>query len=243
MGDKRAVKDPSTKYLQIAVKDANFVPPHKRMGNVGIKLEPLCDGNKHEIQVELEGIGGGGLIYLKINYRDFEEINAERSGWKIPFILDIQLAKGLEFALKTVFGTENVKVRDSVLSSFEKMESLLDIGKFEKSQNLEGNLQNTQSFESMSTESFLNGKTEIHNEYEIETGDTFLQSVGDAGFSDQNESYKGNSSPGNKGTMKLTNSSISSEFDFWKDLSDNINQAVERAEINKVGFPFIENVR
>ncbi|GLJ51005.1 hypothetical protein SUGI_1086170 [Cryptomeria japonica] len=190
MGDKRAVKDPSTKYLQIAVWDANLVPPHKRMGNVGIKLEPLCNGNKHEIQVELEGIGGG----------------------------DIQLAKGLESALKTVFGTENVKVRDSVLSSFGKMEPLLDIGKFEKSPNLEGNLQNTQSFESMSTESFLNGKAEIHNEYEIETGDTFLQSVGDAGFSDQNESSKGKSSP------------------------DNINQAVERAEINKVGFPFIENV-
>ncbi|GLJ53408.1 hypothetical protein SUGI_1138990 [Cryptomeria japonica] len=183
MGDKRAVKDPSTKYLQIAVWDANLVPPHKRMGNVGIKLEQLCNGNKHEIQVELEGIGGG----------------------------DIQLAKGLESALKTVFGTENVKVRDSVLSSFGKMEPLLDIGKFEKSPNLEGNLQNTESFESMSTESFLNGKAEIHNEYEIETGDTFLQSVGDAGFSDQNESSKGKSSPGNKGAMKLTNSSMSSE--------------------------------
>ncbi|GLJ23903.1 hypothetical protein SUGI_0454200 [Cryptomeria japonica] len=237
------VKDPSTKYLQIAVWDANLVTPHKRMGNVGIKLEPLGDGNKHEIQVELEGIGGGGLIYLEINYKDFEEINAEKSGWKIPFLSDIQLAKGLESALKTVFGTENVKVRDFVLSSFGKIEPLLDIGKFEKSQNLEGNLQNTQSFESMSTESFLNGKTEIHNEYEIETGDTFLQSVGDAGFSDQNESSKGKSSPGNKGTMKLTDSSISSEFDFWKNLSDNINQAVERAGINKVGFPSIENVR
>ncbi|GLJ04787.1 hypothetical protein SUGI_0003280 [Cryptomeria japonica] len=237
------VKDPSTKYLQIVVWDANLVTPHKRMGNVGIKLEPLCDGNKHEIQVELEGIGGGGLIYLKINYKDFEEINAEKSGWKIPLLSDIQLAKGLESALKTVFGTENVKVRDFVLSSFGKIEPLLDIGKFEKSQNLEGNLQNTQSFESMPTESFLNGKTEIHNEYGIETGDTFLQSVGDAGFSDQNESSKGKSSPGNKGTMKLTDSSISSEFDFWKNLSDNINQAVERAGINKVGFPSIENVR
>lgn len=73
MGDKRAVKDPSTKYLQIVVCDANRVPPHKCMGNVGIKLEPLCNGNKHEIQVELEGIGGGGLIYLKINYKDFEK--------------------------------------------------------------------------------------------------------------------------------------------------------------------------
>ncbi|GLJ38173.1 hypothetical protein SUGI_0777210 [Cryptomeria japonica] len=106
----------------------------------------------------------------------------QKSGWKIPFLSDIQLAKGVESALKIVFGTENVKVRDSVLSSFRKMEPLLDIGKFEKSPNLEGNLQNTQSFESMSTESFLNGKAEIHNEYEIETGDTFLQSVGDAGF-------------------------------------------------------------
>ncbi|GLJ05864.1 hypothetical protein SUGI_0026870 [Cryptomeria japonica] len=121
------VKDPSTKYLQIAVWDANLVTPHKRMGNVGIKLEPLCDGNKHEIQVELEGIGGGGLIYLKINYKDFEEINAEKSGWKIPLLSDIQLAKGLESALKTVFGTENVKVHDFVLSSFGKIKPLLDI--------------------------------------------------------------------------------------------------------------------
>jgi Ca2+-dependent lipid-binding protein len=31
--------------LQVAAWDANLVTPHKRMGNAGLCLESLCDGN------------------------------------------------------------------------------------------------------------------------------------------------------------------------------------------------------
>ncbi|KAG4156983.1 hypothetical protein ERO13_D02G032700v2 [Gossypium hirsutum] len=54
----------STIKLQVAAWDANLVTPHKRMGNAGISLENICDGNLHEVLVELEGMGGGGRIYI-----------------------------------------------------------------------------------------------------------------------------------------------------------------------------------
>ncbi|KAH9307385.1 hypothetical protein KI387_035296, partial [Taxus chinensis] len=198
--------------------------------------------NKHEIQLELEGIGGGGLIYLEINYKSFEEINAEKSEWRIPFLSDILLAKGLESALKTVFGTESVKARDFVLSAFGQLQPLLDTGKFEKNQNLEGNLQNKQSSESMSTELILNGKNEVNNLCEIEGKINSSESVGDAGLP-QNESVEEKNSDNFKETIEPIDSDISSDFDFWKNLSDDINQTIERVGIKKIGFHALENVR
>lgn len=59
------IKLPPTKNLQIAAWDANLVTPHKRMGNTSIGLESLCDGNLHEVVVELEGMGGGGKLQLE----------------------------------------------------------------------------------------------------------------------------------------------------------------------------------
>ncbi|KAH9650573.1 C2 domain-containing protein [Citrus sinensis] len=50
---------------QIAAWDANFVTPHKRMGNAGLNLESLCDGDSHEVLLELEGMGGGGTLQLE----------------------------------------------------------------------------------------------------------------------------------------------------------------------------------
>ncbi|GKV35336.1 hypothetical protein SLEP1_g43618 [Rubroshorea leprosula] len=60
------VKLSPTKNIQVAAWDANVVTPHKRMGNAGISLECLCDGNLHEVLVELEGMGGGGKLELEV---------------------------------------------------------------------------------------------------------------------------------------------------------------------------------
>ncbi|KAH9650567.1 C2 domain-containing protein [Citrus sinensis] len=59
------IKLPATRSLKIAAWDANFVTPHKRMGNAGLNLESLCDGDSHEVLLELEGMGGGGTLQLE----------------------------------------------------------------------------------------------------------------------------------------------------------------------------------
>ncbi|XP_061986777.1 uncharacterized protein LOC133705534 isoform X3 [Populus nigra] len=60
------VKLPLTKNLQVAAWDANLVTPHKRMGNIGIGLKCLCDGNLYEVLINLEGMGGGGKLQLEM---------------------------------------------------------------------------------------------------------------------------------------------------------------------------------
>ncbi|GMN61459.1 hypothetical protein TIFTF001_030548 [Ficus carica] len=62
------IKQPPKRNLQVAAWDANLVAPHKRMGNTGINLESLCDGNMHELLVELEGMGGGGKLKLEVSF-------------------------------------------------------------------------------------------------------------------------------------------------------------------------------
>uniref|UniRef100_A0A161ZLY9 C2 domain-containing protein n=1 Tax=Daucus carota subsp. sativus TaxID=79200 RepID=A0A161ZLY9_DAUCS len=56
---------PNNRNLQVAAWDANLVAPHKRMGNAEISLECFCDGNAHEVMVDLEGMGGGGKVQLE----------------------------------------------------------------------------------------------------------------------------------------------------------------------------------
>eukprot|EP01018_Ginkgo_biloba_P019851 Gb_29405 [translate_table: standard] len=250
------MKNPSTKYLQVAAWDANLVTPHKRMGNAGIKLESLCDGNMHDIQVELEGIGGGGLISLEVKYKTFEEINAEKGGWRIPFFSDMLLAKGLENALKTAFGTESVKAREFVRSAFGQIQPLVDTSKFEKNQELEGD-----SLDKLPSGSTLNGtyekgSNEVHGEQTIENKLSSHQAefnkdrVGDEMNLGKEEclsslSEASNDQSDNSDTDKDTvaDRGINSEFNFWKNLAESINQTVEGFGVNKVGFPALENVR
>lgn len=56
------------------------------MGNSEVDLDCICDGNLHEVLVELDGIGGGGKVQLEIRYKGFEEIEDEKKWWKLPFI-------------------------------------------------------------------------------------------------------------------------------------------------------------
>lgn len=113
-----------TNILQVAAWDANLVTPHKRMGNAGLNLEALCDGNLHEVDVELEGIGGGGKIYLEVKYKSYDEINNEKKWWNIPFVSDILMKSNLGYALRLAIGSESVNVSKFVQSAFGQLKPL-----------------------------------------------------------------------------------------------------------------------
>ncbi|XP_034914683.1 uncharacterized protein [Populus alba] len=117
------IKLPPTKNLQIAAWDANLVTPHKRMGNTSIGLESLCDGNLHEVVVELEGMGGGGKLQLEVKYKTFDEINEEKRPWRLPFVSDFLRKNGFESALKMVAGSETMPARQFVEYAFGQLKS------------------------------------------------------------------------------------------------------------------------
>ncbi|XP_059445629.1 uncharacterized protein LOC132177365 isoform X1 [Corylus avellana] len=120
------IKQPPTKLLQVAAWDANLVTPHKRMGNAGISLDCLCDGNSHEIIVELEGIGGGGKIQLEVKYKTFDEIDEDKKWWKVPFVLEFLRKQGFESALKMVVGSESVQASQFVKYAFGQLKAFND---------------------------------------------------------------------------------------------------------------------
>ncbi|KAJ7555056.1 hypothetical protein O6H91_05G020400 [Diphasiastrum complanatum] len=111
------VVDPNEQLLQVAAWDANIVSAHRRMGNVGISLGPLLDGKWHELELELEGMGGGGKVFLEVRYRTFAEIDAEKRAWAVPFLSQILQGNGLDFALKYFFGAEGIRASDFVRSA------------------------------------------------------------------------------------------------------------------------------
>lgn len=120
------IKQPPTKLLQVAAWDANLVTPHKRMGNAGISLDCLCDGNLHEVMVELEGIGGGGKVQLEVKYKSFDEIEEDKKRWSFPFVMEFLRKNGFESALKMVVGTESVQARQFVKYAFGQLKAFND---------------------------------------------------------------------------------------------------------------------
>ncbi|KAF2285575.1 hypothetical protein GH714_005600 [Hevea brasiliensis] len=120
------IKQYQTKNLQIAAWDANLVTPHKRMGNAAIGVEYLCDGNLHEVLVELEGMGGGGKLLLEVKYKSFGEIEEEKKWWRIPFVSEFLRRNGFDSALKMVVGSETVPARQFVEYSFGQLKSFND---------------------------------------------------------------------------------------------------------------------
>ncbi|KAJ6821540.1 uncharacterized protein M6B38_391565 [Iris pallida] len=115
------IRIPPTNLLQVAAWDANLVTPHKRMGNSGLNVEALCDGNLHESVVELEGLGGGGKIYLEVRYKSFDEIDQEKQWWKIPFVSDFLMKSSLGSALKMALGSESINASQFVQSAFGQL--------------------------------------------------------------------------------------------------------------------------
>ncbi|CAL5068823.1 unnamed protein product [Urochloa decumbens] len=109
--------------LQVAAWDANLVTPHKRMGNAGLYLESLCDGNSHDVTVELEGLGGGGTIEIEVKYKSYADIEREKQWWRIPFVSDFLVKSSLGSALRTVLGSESINASQFVQSAFGQLSS------------------------------------------------------------------------------------------------------------------------
>ncbi|CAF1856903.1 unnamed protein product [Brassica napus] len=120
------IKLPPAKKIQIAAWDANLVTPHKRMGNSEVDLDCICDGNLHEVLVELDGIGGGGKVQLEIRYKGFEEIEDEKKWWKLPFISEFLKRNEIESVLSNLVDSDAIPARQFVEYAFGQLKSLND---------------------------------------------------------------------------------------------------------------------
>ncbi|KAK8449156.1 hypothetical protein SEVIR_7G170800v4 [Setaria viridis] len=93
------------------------------MGNAGLYLESLCDGNSHNVTVELEGLGGGGTIEIEVKYKSYDDIEREKQWWRIPFVSDFLVKSSLGSALRTVLGSESINASQFVQSAFGQLSS------------------------------------------------------------------------------------------------------------------------
>ncbi|KAL3695407.1 hypothetical protein R1sor_009483 [Riccia sorocarpa] len=113
---KLNVRDPTSQTLKIAAWDANVVTAHRRLGNYAVNLDNLCDGANHELEVKLEGMGGGGTVYLEVQYKSFVQIEAEKSrGFDFASMFRFD---ALQKAFKSVVGDYQISVGDFMLSFY-----------------------------------------------------------------------------------------------------------------------------
>ncbi|XVF65001.1 hypothetical protein PTKIN_Ptkin09bG0211600 [Pterospermum kingtungense] len=229
------IKLSPSKYIQVAAWDANLVTPHKRMGNAGISLENLCDGNLHEVLVELEGMGGGGKLQLEVKYKSFEEIEEEKMWWKLPFVSEFLRRNGFESALKMFASSESVPARQFVEYAFGQLKSFNEAN-FLKELLFIGN---KKEVESVGTS----------NDSAVSEVSSHLESSSETSFSDISTNNENNSEGfhlDNAGTASGQESKPvaqdgTMQFDkyFWKNFADAINQNV----VQKLGVPVPEKVK
>ncbi|XP_047337147.1 uncharacterized protein LOC124940659 isoform X2 [Impatiens glandulifera] len=211
------IKQPTTKNVQVAAWDANLVTPHKRMGNSSIDLGCLCDGNLHEVLVELEGMGGGGKIQLEIRYKSFDEIEEEKKWWNIPIITEFLKKNGFDSALNMLVGSETIQAREFVEYAFGQIKSLN-----------ESYLQNDW-FAKL-------GKSDTN---EIAEKSTSAETEVAPSFKDGPESYINDTSMVENGSNTQASNALLSDGHFWKSFSDLINHNV----VQRLGLPAPEKVK
>ncbi|CAI0383203.1 unnamed protein product [Linum tenue] len=208
--------------LQVAAWDANLVTPHKRMGNAIISLDSICDGNVHELQVELEGMGGGGKLVLEVRYKTFKEIEEEKKWWILPYVPEFLKNSGLESALKMMSGNESVPARQFVEYAFGQLQSFNDayISKGQISGGYE-----SEAVESSSSivASDLTSKREVTNDAKC--------SKEDDPNSDNSNNDALDKSNGVE-NVKLADGSLTEKL-FWGNFADVINQTV----VQKLDLP------
>ncbi|KAK1390711.1 Fungal lipase-like [Heracleum sosnowskyi] len=215
---------PNEKNLQIAAWDANLVTPHKRMGNAEISLECLCDGNVHEVMVDLEGMGGGGQIQLEVKYRSFDDVTEEENWWSIPLVTEFLRKGGFDSALRNAVGSDAVQARQFVQNVFGQLKSLKLPDDLDKLQ--------TEGSETSGNPIIDHSmRPELESRLELPADGT---------------SYKEDSSNGNIDNGQPVSivppeneASLQSDRDFWRNLSGIVNENV----VQKLGLPIPENMK
>ncbi|KAF3624465.1 putative small acidic protein 1-like [Capsicum annuum] len=222
------IKQPPLYDLQLAAWDANLVAPHKRMGNAAIHLEHLCDGDSHELLVDLEGMGGGGKIEIEIKYKSFEKIEEEKKWWNIPIITEFLKKNGFESALKAILGSETVQARQFVQYAFGQLKLLNDAydsnssSKNSNSPVVESDVLSESQKSSNLDDSSMPPESEFSNN---------LKNTEVSGESDITNEH---SSP----DTKIFESSQSDKH-FWKNFADTVNQNV----VQRLGLPAPEKIK
>ncbi|KAJ0034865.1 hypothetical protein Pint_25199 [Pistacia integerrima] len=219
------IKLPTARSLQIAAWDANLVTPHKRMGNAGLNLEYLCDGDLHEVLVELEGMGRGGKLQLEVKYKSFDEIEEEKKWWKLPIVTEFLKKNGFESALKMFSGSEAVPARQFVEYAFGQLKSFNESN---PTKDLSSNSNGTESLgKSENAALVMDRPSEMENGSEASSNDTSRSEE-----SNIEKIYTDND------VTQASNSTQSSKH-FWNNFADIINQSV----VQKLGLPVEEKLK
>lgn len=222
---------PIEKNLQIAAWDANLVTPHKRMGNAEISLECFCDGNVHEVMVDLEGMGGGGQIQLEVKYRSFDDATEEENWWSIPLVTEFFRKGGFDSALRNAVGSDTVQARQFVQNVFGQLKSI----------NLPDNLEKLQTESSETSGNPIidhSMRPQLESRSELpEDGTSYTEESSlPKSHSDNNNIENGQPvsivSPDNEASSQ-------SDRDYWRNLSDIVNENV----VQKLGLPIPENMK
>ncbi|KAJ0245500.1 putative triglyceride lipase [Hirschfeldia incana] len=204
------IKLPPAKKIQIAAWDANLVTPHKRMGNSEVDLDCLCDGNVHEVLVELDGIGGGGKVQLEIRYKGFEEIEDEKKWWKLPFISEFLKRNEIESVLSNLVDSDAIPARQFVEYAFGQLKSLNDTP-----------LKNNTELGSNNNMDGSEGDQNSSLEDSLDTNRLSEEEEDDDDDDDDDRSSNGGGG------------SIRSESNFWDSFPDIVSQNI----VQKLGLP------
>ncbi|VVB01295.1 unnamed protein product [Arabis nemorensis] len=210
------IKLPPAKKIQIAAWDANLVTPHKRMGNSEVDLECICDGNLHEVLVELDGIGGGGKVQLEIRYKGFEDIEEEKKWWKFPFISEFFQRNEIESTLRNLVDSDAVPARQFVEYAFGQLKSLNDA----PLKNIELRDNNMDGSEGDENSNHRSPEVDVLSD-ETSSEDSLEQNC-------DSEDKEGDS-----------DGSIASESNFWDNFPDIISQNI----VQKLGLPSPEKFK
>ncbi|KAH9681503.1 C2 domain-containing protein [Citrus sinensis] len=222
---------------QIAAWDANFVTPHKRMGNAGLNLESLCDGDSHEVLLELEGMGGGGKLQLEVSYKSFDEIQEEKKWWKLPFVSEFLKKNGFESALKMVGGSEGVSARQFVDYAFGQLKSFNDayILKDQSSSSGDIQIEGEEKSENGAVVSDMPSKMESSSDVSVNNKSSNEESNVEEIYTHKAAMDEGDTSE----VMAQVTETKKSDKHFWKNFADIVNQNV----VQKLGLPVPEKLK
>ncbi|XP_024986847.1 uncharacterized protein LOC112522024 isoform X4 [Cynara cardunculus var. scolymus] len=215
------IKNPPTNDLQVAAWDANLVTPHKRMGNSSVNLESICDGNSHEVLVELEGMGGGGKVQLEVKFKSFDTIEEEKN-WRIPFLPEFLRNNGFESTLRKVVGSEPIQARQFVEYAFGQLKSINDA----YIQRDGSSDDDKYAGEDSRISSNLNTQSDIVQTYQ---------------GPEDSLKYESNQKDEMNVDTIVTQMDVSSQSDkdFWKTFADTVNQNV----VKQLGLPAPEKIK